>query len=274
MSVRSTAASGSQVYESKRAVDEYLLFHYGKDQDLMPFPTIGMEFALHFSERSTKIGANILKSKNGSFGRALDIGCAVGGLSFELSKHFNEVVGIDFSQHFIDAANELKSVGKKSYSILKSGEIFFDGEVEVHPSIAREKVSFFQGDACHLDPSIGKFDLIIGSNLLCRLPNPRKFLHDIPQFLSPNGIFVLVSPYSWLSEYTPVEQWVGGTLDNTTKQPKESFEVLQELLERPSNLQQRLILIHRENIPFLIREHERKFQLGVSDYTVWSFPPK
>lgn len=37
VSVRSTAASGSTVYESERAVHEYLLTHYGGKEEQMPF---------------------------------------------------------------------------------------------------------------------------------------------------------------------------------------------------------------------------------------------
>lgn len=35
--VRSTASSGSKVYDSKRAVHEYLLAHYGKPKEIMPY---------------------------------------------------------------------------------------------------------------------------------------------------------------------------------------------------------------------------------------------
>jgi len=35
-------------------------------------------------------------------GRALDLGCAVGRSSFELAREYQEVVGIDISQTFID----------------------------------------------------------------------------------------------------------------------------------------------------------------------------
>lgn len=126
-------------------------------------------------------------------------------------------------------------------------------------------------DLCCDFSSSGKFDLIIGSNLLCRLPDPFKFLRDIPNFLNPGGVLVLISPYSWLEEYTAVERWVGATVDSNTNQPKESFYVLKDSLENSANGSNRLILVHRENIPFLIREHERKFQLGVSDYTAWTF---
>lgn len=36
---------------------------------------------------------------------AVDIGCAVGGASFELARSFPHVLGIDYSQHFVNAAN-------------------------------------------------------------------------------------------------------------------------------------------------------------------------
>lgn len=152
--VRSTAASGSQVYESKRAVDEYLLFHYGRNEDIIPFQ-IPIDFALNFSSR----GANLVKSsvtKNGgNLGRVLDIGCAVGGLSFALSEHFSEVVGLDFSQHFVDAANKMKSEGKMSFNVLKQGDIFFETEASIPSHLERSKVNFLQGDACNLHEQLG-----------------------------------------------------------------------------------------------------------------------
>lgn len=107
----------------------------------------------------------------------------------------------------------------------------------------------------------GKFDLIVASNLLCRLPNPRKFLKEIPQFLSDKGILLLVSPYSWLEEYTTPDQWIGAT----DGEGNDSFTVLSKLLTTESNLR----LYDRFDVPFIIREHARKFQYGVSDGTVW-----
>ena len=87
----------------------------------------------------------------------LDVGCAVGGTSFELSAHFNEVVGLDYSQHFVDAANLMKDKSQVSIDILKQGEIFQQTIVKLSEHVDRSKVSFLQGDACHLDPSLGSF---------------------------------------------------------------------------------------------------------------------
>lgn len=102
--------------------------------------------------------------------------------------------------------------------------------------------------------------MILASNLLCRLPNPKKFLDDIPNFLTKNGKFVLLTPFSWLEEYTPKSEWIGG------KDGRSSYECLIEVMEQD----ERLRLEHQEEVPFLIREHKRKYQYGLSLCTVWN----
>jgi hypothetical protein len=77
------------------------------------------------------------------------------------------------------------------------------------------------------------------------------------------GALVLISPYSWLEEYTPASEWVGGAADGSSGDP----DCFVELSARMKALQ--LELIHQEDVPFLIREHERKYQFGVSDCTIW-----
>ena len=42
------------------------------------------------------------------FGRALDIGCAVGASSFGLADRYEEVIGIDFSHAFVNAAKRMQ----------------------------------------------------------------------------------------------------------------------------------------------------------------------
>jgi 2-polyprenyl-3-methyl-5-hydroxy-6-metoxy-1,4-benzoquinol methylase len=159
--VRSTAASGAQVYESARAVNEYLLFHYGKHADVFPFK-LPVDFALNFTERSaTFVHDALVRSSlsDCSECRVLDVGCAVGGLSFALAKHFRHVVGLDYSQHFVDAANEMKQSGHMQYTVQKQGEIYLPATAEVESSIDRSRVTFIQGDACNLplDGSFGVF---------------------------------------------------------------------------------------------------------------------
>jgi hypothetical protein len=80
----------------------------------------------------------------------------------------------------------------------------------------------------------------------------------MPSFISAGGTLVLVSPYSWLEEYTAKHEWMGGT-----DAAPDSFAEVRAALEPEFEL------VHREDMPFLIREHARKFQWGVSDCTVW-----
>ena len=107
--------------------------------------------------------------------------------------------------------------------------------------------------------------MIIGTNLMCRLPSPRDFLRSISQFLNPGGMLVLVSPYSWLEEYTKKEEWIGAQVVEGAK-PLDSYQELSSFMQSVSP---NLKIIHRENVPFTIREHERKFQYGVSDCVIF-----
>src|SRR6056297_2388873 len=90
-------------YESDILRDWYLLFHFGTADEILEgvafdpatLPARCLEFPV-----TTVEAAGI----EGEIGRALDIGCAVGRSSFELSKVAREVIGIDFSQSFVDVA--------------------------------------------------------------------------------------------------------------------------------------------------------------------------
>lgn len=103
---------------------------------------------------------------------------------------------------------------------------------------------------------------MFASNLLCRLPAPAKFLADVARVVRPGGVLALVSPYSWLEEYTAKDEWIGATVgaDGT---PADSFS------EVARRLEPHFELVERQDYPFLIREHHRKYQWGVSDGTFW-----
>ena len=82
-------------YESPTLLNEYLLFHYGSADEVLPW-AFGPREALHFPVRTVTD-----LTDNSPRARALDLGCAVGRSSFELSRFCAEVTGIDFSRAFI-----------------------------------------------------------------------------------------------------------------------------------------------------------------------------
>ncbi|CAM9937137.1 unnamed protein product, partial [Hapterophycus canaliculatus] len=112
--------------------------------------------------------------------------------------------------------------------------------------------------------------LVARGNERNRLPKPRSFLEDLPALVKPGGVAVTISPYSWLKEYTPSSEWLGGFREKGGGDEQEgdfidSFDRIRSIMEADGAFQ----LEKRLPMPFLIREHARKFQWGCSDGIVW-----
>ena len=100
--------------------------------------------------------------------RALDLGCAVGRSSFELAREFSEVLGVDYSQSFVDAGNQLVRDGEMQYKILEEGVCGRDATATVDSAVDRSRLRFMRADASSLPTDIGTFDCILAANLICR----------------------------------------------------------------------------------------------------------
>lgn len=109
--------------------------------------------ALAFLPRSVDAAARLLPAEGRA--RALDVGCAVGRATFELSRHFDEAVGVDFSQHFVDAAEAMRARGRLPYDALVQGDIFEAREAALPAGVRADRVRFLRGDACNLDEALG-----------------------------------------------------------------------------------------------------------------------
>lgn len=239
-------------YESETLRDWYLLFHYGSPDEILDgvgFDTTGLPAGcLEFPVAT--VNAARLEEK---ITRALDLGCAVGRSSFELSPMAEEVIGIDFSHSFVEVAAEIGRGETPSYRRYWEMHLGDSLEARLPANAIPERVRFEQGDAMNLREDLGDFDLVHAANLLCRLPEPLKFLERLPSLVRPGGKFVISTPATWLPEYTPVEnQPTGLTLDFLKEQLGDSFR-LEEVNE----------------IPFLIREHQRKLQLSTAQTSLW-----
>ena len=183
-----SSAQSVAVYETPKAVAEYLLFHFGAAADVLPYaPALGHHGALDFAARTGAIcRAWALRcGLPARGGAALDVGCAVGGTSFELRRDFERVVGIDFSHAFVAAANRLKAAGSAPYAFSVEGEVSASGEARLPAGVRPQQCTFLQGDACAL-PALealgGAFTVVHAANLLCRLPDPLCVRRQRPLF--------------------------------------------------------------------------------------------
>ena len=249
---------GANPYESDRLLGEYLLFHYGRPEEVMPFPfgpVGGVDFAVRV------VTECIAPAQLPGDARALDLGCAVGRSSFELARSCREVVGIDFSRRFVEAAGHLQTGGSLSYERTEEGMLTTRGTARVPDGIDRSRVRFEVGDACDLRPDLGRFDAALLINLVDRLPQPRRCLERLPDLLHPGGQLVIASPYTWLAEYAPMDQWLGGYAKDG--EAVRGFDTLRGMLEPDFEF------VRAVDLPFVIREHARKFQWSVSLAGIW-----
>jgi len=248
----------SPYYETERALSEYLLFHYGTPQQILPYP-FGPIDALHFPVRC--VSECLLTACLPSAARALDLGCAVGRSTFELARSCAEVIGIDFSAVFIAAARQLRQDGALNYRYAEQGELFIPARALLPADIDRQRVTFEQGDAQELREDLGAFDVVLMANLIDRLRAPKDCLRQLPALVRTGGQLIIVSPYTWLNDFTPRENWLGGFELNGRR--IKTLDTLKELLA-PS-----FALTAVKDLPFLIREHERKFQWSVAQGSTW-----
>jgi putative 4-mercaptohistidine N1-methyltranferase len=241
------------IYETDELVSQYCDFQYGDS-------AFGVEnFAVVCAQKA------IGYSKTTQQKKALDLGCATGRASFELTLGFDHVDGVDYSQSFVDTALKLQKNGQVLYAQNGEGELKREVLIDMTMYAFRDsclKAQFFQGDACALDEQFKGYDLVMATNLIDRLYQPKLFLNMIHERLNEGGILVLTSPYTWREEYTQKQFWLGGYVDENGKEVS-TLEGLKVCLE------ENFELIATEDVPFVIRETARKFQHTISQMSVW-----
>ena len=258
------ADAGRQVYEDARIVDEYMLLHHGEPKTQMPWPG-GPQCATAFPQRCAHWLLDGARQYGSGTARALDIGCAVGGASFELAREFDAVLGVDLSRAFIDAAEALQKNGTLPYFRRDEGDLGQIVAARIDPAIDRGRAAFRQADACSLPAELADFDAVLLANLLCRLPSPKALLGRLggPRGLvKVGGLVALFSPYSWLEQFTPREAWLGGF--EADGEPVKSADALKAFM-----CAEGFVLRREEEVPLVIREHARKFQFIVTHGMLW-----
>jgi putative 4-mercaptohistidine N1-methyltranferase len=246
------------IYETDKLLAEYLLFHYGTPEEVLP-EGVGPTDALGYPARCVSECLNVASLP--AEARALDLGCAVGRASFELARSCRSVLGIDFSERFIAAAIVLQARGELGYRRAEEGDLITPLVARVPEGIDRRGVRFEVGDAMHLRGALGSFDVVLMANLIDRLIEPRRCLAHLAKLVNPGGRLIITSPYTWLEEFTPREHWLGGF--ERDGRAVNTLEGLKGALERDFDL------IEVKDLPFLLREHARKFQWSVAQASIW-----
>lgn len=244
----------AEQYETDALAAQYCEAHYGQEY-------FGVE---NFALACSRIALAAMEGK--AKVNALDLGCAVGRCSFELARGgFERVTGLDFSSRFFRLAAHIRDEGYLRYAFPEEGELLSFHEVTLEQLgllDIRERVQFYQADACNLPVKFSRYDLVMATNLIDRLYSPRTFLNSIHERMNPGGILIITSPYTWLKEFTKKEEWLGGY--RQAGEPVWSLEGLKDGLAPHFQL-----VGEPCDIPFVIKETRRKFQHSLAELTVW-----
>lgn len=240
-------------YETNRLLSQYCEFHFGDDYFGIP----------NFPARCAGLCIEYMKNRKTS--RALDIGCSVGRTTFELARVFSHVSGMDSSARFVETAESIRASGRICYDLPVEGELTISAEhslVDFGLHGLGERIEFMFADATRLPTDATAYDLIFAGNLIDRLAKPAQFLSSLQTRMCDGGILVLTSPYTWLPEYTPREEWLGGFWRDGTRWT--SLDGLKSVLEPHFSL-----LVEPFDLPFVLRESSRKFQHSLAQVTIW-----
>ncbi|XP_022795566.1 uncharacterized protein LOC111334145 isoform X1 [Stylophora pistillata] len=168
--------------------EEFLLSeissHYG---DLL-----GMENNVQEREELVQMCVEAIQKCDYPVKNALEIMCSVGRLSYELSRHFEQVIAIDHSGRLLDAA--LKIQQGKSLEITSALDKHLSG-IPLNKIVANtEKVMFQQ--FTWLPNEIGTYDVIVMS-CLHRLANVKAWLIRLWDIISPKGLLIIKTNITW-----------------------------------------------------------------------------
>ena len=175
---------------------------------------------------------------------------------------FDEVIGIDYSVNFIDHCKKILLDKNIEYECTLEGDLNQKLSYQLDPEVNVDKLSFEVGDACNLREGLGEFDLVLASNLVCRLTEPMKFLNRLKTLVKPRKYVIMSTPFTWGNQYTPKENWIGGFVDENGKEVH-GIDGLRKALDDSFDL------CHQTELPMLIRETRRKFQYTICLITIW-----
>jgi len=218
-------------YEDKGILTSYDQFHFGE----------GLLGVKNFPQRMAEVCISLCREFQTPLAAALDAGCGPGGTALDLCKEFTKVEAYDYSQGFVDMM--LQKRDQKGLTNLRA----YQGDSHKQEELTQQK-----------------FDLIFGCNLIDRLHTPRLWLQQSKAMLTPGGLLVVASPYTWRQEYTPVDEWIGGFLKDA-----ESHFTVDGLKEA---MMPELVLLKELRVPFVIPDADGTFQYTYSNCTVFGTP--
>lgn len=145
-------------------------------------------------------------------GLALDAGCSVGRMVFEMAARGAQGVGCDLSHAFVRTARRLARERSVKYSLPLEGNLRETFRFALPDAWSTDRVEFVVADALRLPFARESFPQVASLNVLDRVDYPLAHLFEMNRVAcSREASFLLGSPFSWSTSGIPEERWLGGT---------------------------------------------------------------
>lgn len=144
-------------------------------------------------------------------GWALDIGCAVGRLTFEMTKTHEMAVGVDTSLSFIRAARDLAARRHLEFDLIMEGKITEKRSSSLDSDFKYENAEFIVADAMTLPFRSDRFTTASSVNILEKVPDPSLHFSEANRVMDKlKARFLFSDPFSWDENVSVPELWLGG----------------------------------------------------------------
>lgn len=136
---------------------------------------------------------------------SLDLGCAVGRMTFELASISTIAVGLDLDFRSLVAALQIQKSGSIQFNRVRSSKRLSTESVCFEP---RDNVLFLVADA--LDPPFPAemFGTVSALNVLDNVSVPLTLIGQMDALLAPGGQLLMCSPYQWRPDIADSAQWL------------------------------------------------------------------
>lgn len=172
-----------------------------------------------------------------STGIAVDVGCAVGRLSFELARTHEHVIGIDTSYAFIRRARQILSRRHLDFDMIIEGQLTEPREYAFDDDWDLGGVEFIVADALALPFRSHSFATVAAINILEKVPDPLRHLQEINRMLSASeSTFLFSDPFSWDSAVSPPETWLSGNGNGSSPYSQRGIDTLRRMFKGEFNV--------------------------------------
>ncbi len=130
----------------------------------------------------------------------LDLGCGVGGVTLELSRKFEKVVGIDINAEYISLANKIKNAEVITFPVPVEGHKTMAIAAKMSEGVNPDRVHYMQADVLCIPADMTNFSAVFLSNTLGEVvapSGPLKRMGGVGSMVAKGGLLVIVDSYLW-----------------------------------------------------------------------------